>query len=289
MLTLSLILINLYFLKFSIAENTCIIGYICGNNATINSKCVHQMGILGMSEGGQSMCIPNNKKGKNVFGKDDRVQVTSTKFPWSAIGYLNTACTGSLVGRDLVLTAAHCVIDSKTQKLNNINTFYPNRINGQSPDSSSISYIWWGTSNPDKYREKDWALLRLSKALGDKFGYFGIKSLNENEMLASVATQVGYSENFQNGKTAGAHIGCRIIKKTSNNLYLHNCDAGRGSSGGPIFSWWNNLPYIFALNVAEYRNGGSQTLILPDYTEDNANIAIWSAELANKILELKTS
>ncbi|CAF0878918.1 unnamed protein product [Rotaria sordida] len=76
-------------------------------------------------------------------------------------------------------------------------------------------------------------------------------------MLASDGTLVGYSTNFQNGHTAGAHIGCRITKKMRDNFYLHNCDMGRGASGGPIFAWWDNTPYIYALNVAEYRNDGS--------------------------------
>ena len=62
---------------------------------------------------------------------------------------------------------------------------------------------------------------------------------------------------------------------------------GRGASGGPIFAWWASEPHIYALSVAEYRNGGSVSLWLPNYVEQNANIAIWSTELYNRILELR--
>jgi hypothetical protein len=64
---------------------------------------------------------------------------------------------------------------------------------------------------------------------------------------------------------------------------------GRGASGGPIFAYWNNQPYIYVLNVGEYRNNGDTSLYLPQYTEKNANIAIWSNEFVQKISKLSRS
>src|ERR1700722_6441708 len=53
----------------------------------------------------------------NTYGTDHRQEVTATTSPWSAIGRFARPdgwFTATLVGRDLVLTAAHCVIDEST-------------------------------------------------------------------------------------------------------------------------------------------------------------------------------
>ncbi|CAF1522728.1 unnamed protein product, partial [Adineta ricciae] len=63
------------------------------------------------------------------------------------------------------------------------------------------------------------------------------------------------SQKRWNGQTAGTVTNCKIIK-VLDDLFLHDCDAGRGSSGGPIFAYWGGKPYVYALNVAEYRNNG---------------------------------
>ncbi len=34
---------------------------------------------------------------RNIFDKDDRIPVTSTQYPWRAIGKISTGCTGTLV------------------------------------------------------------------------------------------------------------------------------------------------------------------------------------------------
>jgi V8-like Glu-specific endopeptidase len=160
-------------------------------------------------------------------------------------------------------------------------------IDGKSNHQAWISHAWWGTNDPDKYRERDWALLRLDKKLGDTQGWFGIRTVPIDSMKSTLGTLAGYSADFRNGKTAGVHAHCSITKQAKNDFFLHNCHNTRGASGGPIFAYWNDSPYIYALNVAEYRNDGHTSLQLSHYTDANANIAIWSEELKNKIIALK--
>ncbi|CAF0943621.1 unnamed protein product [Didymodactylos carnosus] len=208
------------------------------------------------------------RSARNVFGKDDRVAVTLSSDPWRTIGYVYPpGCTGTLVGEDLVLTAAHCVIHHDTNKLRyNKISFYPNMINQESNKPSDVIHVWHG--NYPK-QEGDWALLRL------------------NLSLATNGTHVGYSGDFMSGKTAGAHVSCKIVKKgNGNGVYLHNCDTTIGASGGPIFALWAGRPYIYALAVAE-RRPGDESLYLDNYSDEYANIAIWSQSIGDTIAKLR--
>src|SRR5262245_58806115 len=54
-----------------------------------------------------------------VSGTDDRVRVGDRPGPWQAVGQVNGAsyrsisrCTGTLIAPDVVITAAHCLIDA---------------------------------------------------------------------------------------------------------------------------------------------------------------------------------
>jgi protease YdgD len=112
----------------------------------------------------------------NVFGADDRLSITSTAMPWSTIGRVSTACTGTLVGKRLMLTAAHCVFDAKTQEVSkNFTYFYPNVINGTALVSSWMRRVWYGTKTPDSARAKDWALVELKEPLGEKYGWMAVR------------------------------------------------------------------------------------------------------------------
>ena len=59
----------------------------------------------------KSCGAPSNSEQKNIINEDTRVKVTSDVFPMSAMARIDSGCSGGIVGKHLVLTAAHSVLD----------------------------------------------------------------------------------------------------------------------------------------------------------------------------------
>lgn len=213
----------------------------------------------------------------NVFGPDGRVPLERTEKPWSAIGYLSSICTGTLVARDLVLTARHCVKGQYGSPL----TFYVNGINGRAPAWSTVKKIWKGTGNPNRNRGKDWAILQLVRPLGDTYGWMTVDVPKEKAVQLA-----GYSQDFKQGMTAGIDEVCEI-KQTFEPLIAHDCDGNRGASGGPLMEIRDGVPVLVGLAVSEYRAGGEVSLHLPEFSVEFTNVALSTAAFAADLREAR--
>lgn len=215
-------------------------------------------------------------------GIDDRTPMLSREYPWSTIGRVqgtttdakNYHCTGTLIADDMVLTNAHCVIDPETHQLSQKILFLPNVINGvlsNDRDTATVEQVIYGTdfkSDSAINQTNDWAIMKIDKPLGRKYGYLGWKSLPAAALVSNKEKLffVGYSGDFPNpekkgyeylsagqGWTAGFQAGCSIVREEENVLF-HDCDTAGGSSGGPIIGLIDGQPYIVALNNAELKN-----------------------------------
>ncbi|MBE9540478.1 MAG: DUF1036 domain-containing protein [Proteobacteria bacterium] len=197
---------------------------------------------------------------RSVFGVDDRKDMLSSDYPWSTIGYLwlgNGHCTATLVGRDLVLTNAHCVHDEDGRILAPEEiTFYPDHRQERPGISSGARQIFLDNlgaarqfSN-EREQYADWALIRLNVPLGDQFGWMSVV----DTYVAGQVTLAGFSGDYNEGETAGIHQGCAITEIHEDGIVVHDCDTTAGSSGSALFQVRGDDYQIVALNSAESSN-----------------------------------
>ncbi|MEH2081582.1 MAG: trypsin-like serine protease [Nostoc sp.] len=256
--------------KFSIVKN------LAGFNLVIDKKPISASDLKAIDQ------PPDSRQ--SIVGKDDRIAMTSRKNPWSSVGKIEMldangngySCTGTLISESEILTNAHCIVSPETHKAYHSIAFLPNLINGVLRDQNDIAYgtdVTIGTDFPTgtlKDFVDDWAVVKLNKPLGKKYGYLKLKSIPSFDLVGDTEqfALVGYSGDFPNpnkqgfedltagqSMTAGVHLGCSILKQKDNLLY-HNCDTTKGASGGAIIGQIGSDYYVFALHSGSDKVNG---------------------------------
>lgn len=166
-----------------------------------------------------------------VFLPDTRIRInTSSKsqtFPFSATVKLSTGCTGSLISKYHILTAAHC-IHNGTNFINSIAALRVGLLkrNGRYRWYGVISYNipqQWFVNQSTRY---DYAVLKIHKPIKRKYFSIGVASgFQVNIHFAS----------FPGDKKSNSmwYSSCRA--KFLRHGILSRCDASKGSSGAGLY------------------------------------------------------
>lgn len=202
-----------------------------------------------------------------IYPPDTRRNFKDTTYPWRAIGRVVSASkqgAGALIGSRLMVTASH-VVDWNVDSNGDIGwlrfdpDFYDTDVFPPSYCTQTWSYKQLDNPNGEYDIAEDYAVCVLDRAIGDELGYLGFKTYDGSWDNLNVWAHVGYPGDVGGGNRPAYEGGFSIANSWSPGFFQDGpgldietfASLTHGDSGGPIFGFWDDGPYLVGVVSAE--------------------------------------
>ncbi|MCM4150909.1 serine protease [Arenibacter sp. N53] len=193
-----------------------------------------------------------------MFNPEDRRIYNDLSYPWGTICRVVTAAgagSGVIVGPRHVVTASHVVDWSG----NSGGTVEVHRSGATVRASTAISNIWYYTKvtgTVDWFeQDEDYAVLVTSQRIGDLFGWMGTRTYNSAWDNEPYWWNIGYPGSIGSGIRPTYQRNAKLNEPWYDlgpaRSMSTRADLTPGNSGGPMFGFWSNGPYVVAVASSE--------------------------------------